>query len=812
MTPHPLGDGSTSTPGTAAQQAPAAQETQEAPNAQEAQHGREIAQEQDYVDGLFARLDNEVATAQARLAEVVAQVDPSTPDADALLRRETEYHGLQAKLDKLNLAQLGLVFGRFDIDAPGDNPTAQGLDRRYIGRMGLDDRADDYRTLLLDWRAPMARPFYLATTAQPEGVHTRRHIRTRGRTVTDIHDAILFRGAETHGTGAAVLTDGDAQATSASAPTDESALFVALNRARTGHMSSIVETIQREQDAIIRDSTRGIMVVEGGPGTGKTAVALHRIAYLLYHHREQLARTGVLIIGPNRTFLDYISRVLPELGETGVVLSTVGGLFPGLDPQGTDTLLAREIKGSEAMVDILKAAVLDYQQLPDSPRTLRVDNLELRVTPAMVKAARTRARRARKPHNEARGLFAEHLLEQLATAMAERIGADPLGGKNLLSRADVDQLHDDLAETPAVMELLDECWPRLDPVEVLGRLLGDTDAIARAAAEYDEETQEGLYRADGFAFTPADAALLDELAYLIGMPDPETLREEEQRHWRAQVAEAEEALDILASSDSTDNDDDMFDAEILSAHDVIDAETLARRQEVTDHRTTAERARADYTWAYGHVIIDEAQELTPMEWRMVFRRCPSKWMTIVGDTAQTGSPAGVDSWEETLSPFVGTRMRRHGLSVNYRTPAPIADFAARILAVINPDATAATAVREGSPVRLLPADATPADAVGTVPAGAASASTASASETDADEVARDEWPDEWTDAEGRLVKVIDADNVEAAKGLEYDHVIVRDPAEIIGASPQGWNDLYVAVTRATQTLTIVGELPEELAE
>lgn len=800
MTPHPHGDGSTSSPGTAFQQASAAQVPLDI------QHAREIAQEQDYVDALFARLDNEVTAAQTRVAEVVAQVDPSTPDADALLRRETEYHGLQAKLDKLNLAQLGLVFGRFDIDAPGDNPTADGLDRRYIGRMGLDDRADDYRTLLLDWRAPMARPFYLATTAQPEGVHTRRHIRTRGRTVTDIHDEILYRDAEAHGVGAAPLMDGDAQAASASAPTDESALFVALNRARTGHMSSIVETIQREQDAIIRDSTRGIMVVEGGPGTGKTAVALHRIAYLLYHHREQLARTGVLIIGPNRTFLDYISRVLPELGETGVVLSTVGGLFPGQDPQAEDTLLARELKGSEAMVDILKAAVLDYQQLPDSPRTIRVDNLELRVTPAMVKASRTRARRARKPHNEARGLFAEHLLDQLANSMAERIGADPLGGKNLLSRAHVDQLHDDLAETPAVIDLLDEFWPRLDPVEVLGTLLGDADAIASAAAEYDEETQEGLYRADGFAFTPADAALLDELAYLIGMPDPETLREEEQRQWRAQVAEAEEALDILASSDSTDNDDDMFDAEILSAHDVIDAETLARRQEVADHRTTAERARADYTWAYGHVIIDEAQELTPMEWRMVFRRCPSKWMTIVGDTAQTGSPAGVDSWEETLSPFVGTRLRRHGLSVNYRTPAPIAEFAAKILAVIDPDAAAATAVREGAPVRLLPADAGPAAALGMVAAGAASVSEAATKK-----LPREDWPDEWTDAEGRLVKVIDAANVEAVKGLEYDHVIVRDPAAIIAASPQGWNNLYVAVTRATQTLTIVGELPEELA-
>ena len=187
-----------------------------------------IATEQDYVDGLFSRLDAEVAAANERLNEVQADVDPSTPDADALVRRETEYHGLQAKLDRLNVAQMGLVFGRIDIDALGDNPTSEGLDRRYIGRMGLDAREDDYRTLLLDWRAPMARPFYLATTAQPEGVHTRRQIRTKGRTVTGIHDEVLS------GPGVREEEAGVAS---------ESALYHAMQRARTGHMASIVETL-----------------------------------------------------------------------------------------------------------------------------------------------------------------------------------------------------------------------------------------------------------------------------------------------------------------------------------------------------------------------------------------------------------------------------------------------------------------------------------------------------------------------------------------------------------------------------------------
>lgn len=721
----------------------------------------ELAREQSYVDGLFARLDNEVQTANERLNEVQAAVDPHTPDADALVRRETEYHGLQAKLDRLNVAQLGLVFGRIDIDAPGDNPTPEGLDRRYIGRMGLDAREEDYRTLLLDWRAPMARPFYLATTAHPEGVQVRRHIRTKGREVTGISDEVL---------------DGDS-ATEESDVAGESALQHVMHRARTGHMPSIVETIQREQDEIIRDSTRGVMVVEGGPGTGKTAVALHRVAYLLYTYREQLAATGVLIVGPNSTFLEYISRVLPELGETGVVLSTIASLFPGIDATHSESLLAREIKGSEAMAEILSNAVKDYQRLPEEPRTLEIDRLELTVTSQMVKTARTRARRSRKPHNDAQAAFAEHLVESLAAQMAERIGADPLGGDNLLSRADVDQLHDDLAEEPGVTDLIEEFWPHLTPTEVLAELLSSTARIDSAASAYDEETRAALYRADGAAWTASDAALLDELAVLIGMPDPEAERAAEDKQWREQVAEAEDALDILTSSDSTDNDDDMFEAEILSAHDVIDAEHLARRHEVRDSRTTAQRAREDYTWAYGHVIVDEAQELTPMEWRMIFRRSPSRWMTLVGDTSQTGSPAGVDDWAETLEPFVGQRFRQHGLTVNYRTPRPITELANQLLEEINPEATPSIAVRDGVDVSW-------------------------------SDFASDTKPSTLKDSDGRLHAVITAANVEEIKGLEFDHVTVVHPDDIVAASPQGLHNLYVALTRATQSLTITGRYSE----
>lgn len=716
--------------------------------------------EQAYVDTLFAHLDAEVARAQARLEEVQRDVDPDNPDSDALVRRETEYHGLNAKLDALNVAETGLVFGRIDVaedDPENPVPGRSDLERRYIGRMGIDDREDNYRTLLLDWRAPLARPFYLATTAHPEGVESRRNIRMRGRTVTAVDDEVL---------------SGDSAESTSAGVGSEAALRRAMNEARTGHMRSIVETIQREQDEIIRDPTRGVMVVQGGPGTGKTAVALHRIAYLLYTWREQLTRTGVLVVGPNATFLEYISRVLPELGETGVVLSTVDQLVPGFTPDGSDSTAGREVKGSIEMVTILKRAVQAYETVPDAPVRLTFDGVPVDATPQMVKAARTRARRSRRPHNQARAHFAEHLTQLLAEALARRIGEDPLGGTNLLSDADVDQLHDDLADDPQVQRLIDAHFPELEPVEVLDALLTSKDAIAEVAGDYDDYTRAALYRAPGSAFSHADTALVDELAVLIGTVDPEEQRRKEEEEWRELVAEAEGALDVLASSESTDNDDDQFEAEILSAADVIDAETLASRQRETDTRSTAQRARADQTWAYGHVIVDEAQELSPMEWRMVFRRCPSRWMTLVGDTAQTSSPAGVDDWTAALDPFVGERFRLHELTVNYRTPKEIADYAAEILAHIDPQAVVPQAIRaSGVPVQFVP----------------------------------DLEALEHRAAREGLTAVIDAENVGDMKGLEFDHVVVVEPGKIIEASPQGWQDLYVAVTRATQTLTVVGE-------
>lgn len=755
----------------------------------------DLPAEQDHLDEVYAHLDAARRRDQESLRKVMLDDDP---EPQARVEREVEYHRLQTNLERYRHAEVGLVFGRIDIaDDEPDNPVpgAPGLDRRYIGRMGLSDADDDYRSLLMDWRAPQARPFYLATTAHPEGVTLRRHLRTRGRTVRAIDDERLTGDGATAGDGAGAGA-GD-EASIEDGVGGEAVLREVIDSARTGHMRGIVETIQREQDLIIRDAGRGAMVVQGGPGTGKTAVALHRVAWLLYTHRDQLAKTGVLILGPNTTFLEYISRVLPSLGETGVVLRTIADLYPGVSGTGEESLATREVKGSEEMTHILRQAVRDRQPDPAEVETVTFDGVELAITPAMVRAARTRARRSRKPHNLARPLFREHLVESLARLLADRIGADPLGGENLLSTTDVADLRDELDDDAVISGVLDDMWPELTPEELLRDLLESEDRIASAAAEYDDATRAALLR-PGTPMGPSDPPLLDELAELLGdVADGG----DEREWWREQIADAQDALDILTGSAQQELDDGS-DAEILMAYDLIDAEALAERHRDRDVRSTADRAAGDREWTYGHVIVDEAQELSAMAWRMVRRRSPNGWMTIVGDIAQTGSPAGAESWAGALDPIIGDRWRLHRLTINYRTPAEIMDVAADVLARIAPEAEPPRSIRSTgrAPVR-----------VGTIGRAV--------------DIARGRSGD------SRLVAVIapaarlgevtdlldDADvsvhDVDDAKGLEFDEVILVDPDAIVAESPQGLQDVYVALTRATQGLTVVaGAQPESLPE
>ena len=768
----------------------------------------EVAAEQAYLDFLLDKVDSNRARLEEKLKAVRLEADIDDPQG--LMMRDREARDIAQRLDELSAAEIGLMFGRIDVvdqDPETPVPGRGDLDRRYIGRIGIHDSDADMRTLLMDWRAPQARPFYLATTMHPDGVYTRRHITTRGRTVTAIADEVLSSPREDGNGG---LEEGVAPKTNAGGVATEQALLQAVNRARTEHMRDIVETIAAEQDRIIRSEHRGVTVVQGAPGTGKTAVALHRAAYLLYTWRDQLRHTGVLIIGPNSRFLEYISQVLPSLGETGVVLATPGTLLPGLRTVPERSLLSREIKGSIEMVTILREAVKSWQTVPETAIDFAHDGVELEIFPAMVSAARTKARRSRRPHNKARAVFAEHLTRSIEKQLAEKIGRDPLGGTNLLSAGDRAQLHDDLAADPHLGEIIDSLWPTLAPSEVLTELFAHPEV---AASDYDDATLDGLRRSEmGESVSPewtdADAPLLDELADLLGVIDDEEREAAQREAWLEKISEAQEALDILSGSASQDLDDG-FAPEILMAYDVLDAEMLAERQQERDIRSTAQRAATDQRWAFGHVIVDEAQELSAMAWRMIFRRSPNKWMTIVGDPAQTSNPSGVDTWGDTLAPFVSDRWELQELTVNYRTPRDIAELANNLLPEIAPDQTVATALRaSGTGVRyfnlpqlpqaMTAAHSTAGDGlVGVIyPKGTATIEEAIGATLKELEVAVGHAS---TGDKNNIVAL----DVTEAKGLEFDEVILVEPAAIVAESPQGLNDVYVAMTRATQGLSVV---------
>ena len=752
-----------------------------------------ITEEQEHLDQVYARLDRMRSNTQRRLSSTLRE-SGGTPQARS--ERESYERMYTDDLAKFDAAEHNLYFGRLDLD---DGET------RRIGRIGvLDDDAAD-TTLLLDWRAPLSRPFYLATPAAPEDVDRRRHIRTRNRRVRAVNDEFLTLGeasADDVGHGDVV---------------NENALVAALNAARTGEMTDIVETIQREQDLIIRSTHRGVTVIQGGPGTGKTAVALHRAAYLLYTHRDILSRSGILIIGPNDDFLTYIGQVLPSLGESGVLLSTVGDLFPGVHATARDDRQAAAIKGDLRMVDMLKRAVRARESLPAKPVPVDFDTYEVMIDSALVKEARAKARSTRKAHNLAQPTFLRAALDGLARAHAGTIGSSLLDGSQLLSGADIADIRTEMSQDPEIRRALLQFWPTLHPQEMLRDLYGDPAAVRKASPGWSDADRAALQRDttfrqdDGSDFSPADVPLLDELAELIGFGTDDAERAERER-WRRQLADAQDALDILTGSAPQDLEDEL-DPEILMAYDLIDAEQLAARQTDTQRLTTAERAHGDRNWAFGHVIVDEAQELSTMAWRMVMRRIPNRWMTIIGDTAQTGDLAGTREWGEVLSPYVAARWQLRELTVNYRTPAEIMTYATRVLAAIDPQMTPPTSLRsngvEPVAIRTEAADRAPTAVAATGRPDLTGLSVVIVPSELHEQVRA--VADAAADDSGHPPRVL---TVAACKGLEFDNVVLVEPTAVVADSPLGLSDLYVALTRATQRLVVVhaDDLPAELAD
>lgn len=732
----------------------------------------ELERERTVVSGLYERLDTLRAETEERLTRVRRESVGSNHQARS--ERDAFARLYEDQLLQLRDVDSRLVFGRLLLDEPVD-----GTDHRYIGRVGLRD--DDQRSVLVDWRAQQASAFYQATASERMGVRARRHLTMNGRQVVRIDDEVFDEA----------LLDG---ATAGEQVQGEGALLAALTAQRTGRMHDIVATIQAEQDRIIRSDLRGALVVQGGPGTGKTAVALHRAAYLLYANRQRLSASGVLVVGPSSAFLRYIEAVLPSLGETGVVMQTLGELYPGVEATAEDAPEAARLKGAAAMARLLSRAVRSRQKAPDEAQTIVVDNERLVVAPELVQRAIAKAQRTGKPHNVARVTFVKQALGELTDQLAAQLRA----GGSTIDEADLRVLREDLRTSYDVRVLLNTAWLPLTPQKLLQDLYARPTWLAELTPRWTPGQREALLRDRGEPFTVSDVPLLDEAAELLGdfpgRADPASRERDRQRK-----RDLENARAAIRN---------------MGVEGLVSAEQLADGfAEQVDRGTTAERAAADRSWTYGHVVVDEAQELSPMQWRVLVRRCPMKSFTIVGDIAQVASAAGATSWDDALRPSFKDAWRLEELTVNYRTPAQITREAERIARDAGLPITPTRAVREGDwPIRRVAADAeglpeAVAEAVAHdrgIDRDGTLAVIATASDVEAVAAAvRERFGDDAARGAAGLTRPISVLTGYEAKGLEFDAVVLADPRALAAESVRGAASLYVAMTRPTQRLTLV---------
>ena len=782
---------------------------------------REIAAEQEVVDLAYGELDRRLAEAKRFLAATQARGGGGTHQSRG--ERDAYAAHYANLISSLEGVEDRLVFGRMDSGADAaaeqgparSDPVAGSGRRHYVGRTGLQDA--QHREVVLDWRAPLARAFYQATASDPMGIVRRRHIQTRARTVLGVEDELI----DVSGLGAPTDRTAEPGGAVSTGLQGEGALIAAMSTARDGRMGDIVATIQAEQDRVVTSDGTGVLVVQGGPGTGKTAVALHRVAYLFYSERTRLERSGVLLVGPSRTFLRYVEQVLPSLGETGVVSTTLADLVPGVRARGAEPAETAEVKSRAVWATILRRAVRDLQRVPDSPRPITVDGTRLELRPADVREAVVRARRSGRPHNLARETFVLWLLERLTDQLASATSRD-------VSDPDTRAwIREDIRTARDARREINLCWMPTTPVGLLERLWARPALLERLAPELEAHERALLQRAAGAEPTPADVPLIDELAELLGPS------EDAQAHRaRLQARRHEELVAYAAQA---------IESQELGGG-VVDAEMLADRVEAPGPSLTlAERARADRTWTYGHIVVDEAQELGAMAWRALARRCPVRSFTVVGDLTQYSGPSAPRSWADALA-ALGTRpdpreggraaspastpLHLEALTVCYRTPATIMAAAQEaVTALGRPPAFPVSSVRdlpdclrvddlsrerlqdedEEVWVRALREAVHEESAALDRAVGADEGRIAVITPRADDDAAA-------LAADPRLAGALEAPDGDVlrsrlvvmsprmSKGLEFDVVVLVDPAVVGRTSP---GDLYVAMTRPTRRLRMV---------
>ena len=707
----------------------------------------DLADEQAYIDHAYEclRVSREAAWRLRDLNE--ADLGGTF---QARFERNAFDEALLKRLADLDLGNASLVFGR--IDRSAESPDA--IESFHIGRLAVAD--EDREPIVVDWRAPVAEPFYRATGRNAMGLVRRRHFAVDGSRLLGIEDELFGDGhlGVGHDEGLDGGSDGGPEGLRG-----YSTLIAALERGRTGTLGDIVATIQGEQDEIIRSPQHGVLVVQGGPGTGKTVVALHRAAYLLYTHRFPLEDQGVLVIGPNRVFLRYIERVLPSLGEAGVEQVVLADLVPGVqflrpgEVEGADSWTAARLKGDARMSDLIDQAVSDRERplREDLVVPFRTGYVRLRVEESarIVKAARRRFRR----HNSGRRFVENEVWSALAASFHDpEIGAR--------------QVKDTLRGTPELREALDRMWPLLTPAQLLHDLFG-SKALLKLAARgvLDESEALALFRprsatVDDVRWTLADVALLDDARDVLG-PRP-------------------------------------------------------RRNGKTDD--------ADEIRTYGHIVIDEVQDLTPMQLKMATRRSLNGSMTIVGDLAQATGPLAPTTWDDVLAHLPDRKPSRViGLSVGYRIPGQIMELANRVMAAATPSLRAPVSVRVGDAMpSIVRADAP--SALGPAVARAVRELTDRLPAASLGVIAPDSMIDDLSEhltaasinhgtaTRTGLDEGVTLVPVSVVKGLELDAVVVVEPARIVDDHDHGLRSLYVALTRPTQRLTVVhaDELPEPL--